>query len=59
MLRVQKKTGDNLGFCRETEKLLFAVFTKLFSWDTQLLFKQGVSKSKRIIEYPIKTVDVT
>jgi len=53
MLRVQKKTGDNLGFCRETEKLLFAVFTKLFSLDTQLLFKQEVSKSKRIIEYPI------
>jgi len=36
---------------RETGKLLFL--------NTKLLFKQGVSKSKGIIEYPMEIVDIT
>ena len=32
-------------FCRETDKLLFGVFTQFFFWNTQKKFKQGVSKS--------------
>ena len=43
----------------ETDKLLFGVFTQLYFWNTQLFFKQGVSKNKWIIEYPMKIVDVT
>jgi len=32
---------------------------KSFFWNTQLIFKQGVSKSQGINEYPIKIVAVT
>ena len=31
---------------RETDKLLFLVFTQLFFWNTQLFFKEEVSISK-------------
>jgi len=42
---------------RETDKLLLGIFTQLFFWNTQLFFQQGVSKSKGIIDYPIKIVE--
>jgi len=44
---------------RETDKLLLGVFTQLFVWNTQMIFKQAVSRSEGFIEYPIKIVDVT
>jgi len=48
------------GYIRVTDKLLFGgLFTQSFFGNTQLFFKQGVSKSKGIIKYPIKIVDVT
>ena len=37
----------------------FGKFTQLFFWNTQLFFEQGVQKSQGIIEYPIKSVDVS
>jgi len=42
----------------ETDKLLFGVCTQLFFGNTQLFFKQRVTKSIRIDRYPIKIVDV-
>ena len=45
-----------------TEKQIrcfLGLYTLLVFWETQLFFKQSVSKSKGIIEYPIKIVNVT
>ena len=43
---------------RETDMLLYWVFTQfIFFWNTQLFSKQGLIKSKRINEYPVKIVD--
>ena len=44
---------------RVTDKLLFEVFTQFFFLEYPIVFKQNVSMSKGIIEYPIKMVDVT
>jgi len=41
---------------RETDKLLFGVFTKLVFWNTNCFLKPGLIKSKRKNEYPMKTL---
>jgi len=43
---------------RETDKLLFGVFTQLSFRNTHLFLEQEVTKSKGIIEYPLKIVEV-
>jgi len=57
-------TGEKWGFqtyktnkimlSRETDKLLFGVFTQLFFWNTKLFFKQGVSKCKGLLNTQLK-----
>jgi len=37
---------------RETDKLHVLIFTQLFFWNIELLFKQGVTKSITINGYP-------
>ena len=44
---------------RVTDKLLFEVFTQKKILEYPIVFKQNISMSKGIIEYPIKMVDVT
>ena len=47
-------------YCRETDKLLFGGIDQIIvlGVHSNFFFKQGVSKSKQIIEYPIKIADV-
>jgi len=41
------------------EELGCSIYQFFFFWNIQFFFKQGVTKSKGIIEYPIEIVDVT
>jgi len=47
------------GSIRETDKLLFGVFTQIIFLEYPIDFQTRVSKSQGINEYPIKIVAVT
>ena len=47
----------NIYIYRETDKLFFFGIYPINFGNTQLFFKHWVTKSKIIIEYPIKIVD--